>query len=109
MKVLVKSLMVALAPVLAACAWAAQPWVSVPSTPTADQRMVINGGGMAPGAPVVLRIQHPSGAVSTHALAADASGTLRFEYALGATGSYAVEATDAGGKVIGAGRLGHFR
>lgn len=109
MRLLVKSLVVAMGPVLAVCAWAAQPWISVPSTPTSDQRMVINGGELGPSAPVLLRIQHPNGAVTTHALAADASGRLRFEYTLAIPGSYAVEALDASGKVIGTGRLGHFR
>lgn len=102
-------LLLLLGALLALSAWAADPWVSVPSTPTSDQRMVLSGGNLSPSAPVNIRITHPSGTTTTHAAVADASGRLSFEYQLPAAGGYGVEIRDASGRLIGSGRLGHMR
>lgn len=109
MKAFTRPLVFALLAGLSGSALAADPWVSVPSTPTADQRMVISGGNLGSSALVNLRITHPSGAVTVHPVVADAAGKLKFDYVLAATGGYSVEAHDASGKLIGGGRLGHFR
>ncbi len=109
MKCISKSLIGVAVASLAASAWAAEPWISVPSTPTTDQRLVVSGGDLAPGAAVTLQLQHPGGAVTQHTLNADAQGKLKFEYTLTVPGGYAVMAFDGTGKPIGQGRLGFIR
>ena len=104
-----RPLLLVIAAVLASSAWAADPWVSVPSTPTGDQRLVLSGGHLGPSAPVSIRITHPSGATTVHTAVADAGGKLKFEYTLAAPGGYGVEIRDASGKLIGSGRLGNMR
>lgn len=108
MKHLTKSWIGALALVLGGQAWAA-PWISVPSTPTPDQRLVVNGGDLVAGSVVLLRIEHPGGTVTSHTVNADSQGRLRFEYTLTVPGGYGVEAMDAAGKLLGKGRLGFMR
>lgn len=95
--------------VLATSAWAADPWVSVPSTPTSDQRIVLSGGNLAPNVPLTILITHPSGERTVHSAVAGADGRLKFEYTLPAPGGYGIEVRDASGKVVGSGRLGHMR
>lgn len=109
MQFLGKSLLTALGTGLALSAYAAEPWVSVPSTPTVEQRLVVNGGSLGAYASVTLQITHPDGFVARQAGAADANGKLRYEYPLGPYGSYSVKVFDAAGKLIGGGNLGHVR
>ena len=104
-----RPLMFTLGALLTTVAFAAGPWVSVPSTPTADQRLVVNAGNLGPSAPVTVRIEHPGGTYTLHPVVADAGGKLKFEYVLAATGGYGVEVFDTEGKLIGGGRLGFFR
>lgn len=109
MKLFVKSLGFGLAASCALSVLAAEPWISVPSTPTTDGRLVITGGELGSSATLTLRIEHPAGAVSEHAVVADPAGRLRFEYTLPAPGGYGVEVVDTSGRTVGRGRLGHFR
>jgi hypothetical protein len=109
MKVVLQPLVLVLGSALAGLALAADPWISVPSTPTMEQRLVISGGDLGAYAPVTLRIEHPDGFVGQQVAVADAAGKLRLEYPLGAYGGYSVKAFDANGKFIGGGNLGYFR
>ena len=94
----------------AACAaYAVDPWVSVPSTPTAPQRLVVSGGSLGANVGVRVQITQPDGFVAQQAAASDAAGNLRFEYPLGPYGSYSVKVFDASGKLIGGGVLGYIR
>ncbi|TDP74152.1 hypothetical protein [Roseateles toxinivorans] len=106
---LIKPLLLALGIGLTSASFAADKWVSVPSTPSSDQRLVINGGNLGASAPVTLRIKHPGGGVTVHQTVADAQGKLKFEYTLSITGGYGVEVFDAAGQLIGSGRLGFMR
>lgn len=90
-------------------AYAADPWVSVPSTPTVPQRLVVSGGSLGANAGVTVQVTLPDGFVAQQAAAADAAGKLRFEYPLGPYGSYSVKVFDASGKLIGGGILGYIR
>jgi len=94
---------------LSAPALAAQPWVSVPSTPDETNQMIVNAGALNPGSRVKLRITFPDGAVSDHFLSADSKGLVRLAYPLTAPGRYAVEVFDKTGQLIGQGSLGFFR
>lgn len=106
---LLKPLLLALGLGLAGAALAADPWVSVPSTPSPDQRLVINGGGLGASTLVTLRIKHPGGGVTLHQTVADAQGKLKFEYTLSVTGGYGIEVFDASGKLLASGRMGFMR
>jgi len=106
---LIHTLLLALGLGLAGATQAADPWVSVPSTPSTDQRLVVNGGNLGASAPVTLRIKHPGGGVTLHPTVADAQGKLRFEYTLSVTGGYGIEVFDAAGKLLASGRMGFMR
>lgn len=106
---LFKPLLLALGLGLASATMAAEKWVSVPSTPSPDQRLVINGGNLGASAPVTLRIKHPGGGITVHQTVADAQGRLKFEYTLSVSGGYGVEVFDATGQLLGSGRMGFMR
>jgi hypothetical protein len=93
---------------LAVPAFAAQPWVSVPST-SQNGQLVVSGGDLAPNSVVTVKITQPDGVVASQAVAAGANGKLQLQYPVGMPGSYGVKAYDAAGKLIGGGTMGHIR
>lgn len=106
---IIKPLLLACSLGLATTALAADRWISIPSTPTTDQRLVVSGGNLGASAPVTLRIRHPGGGVTVHQTVADAQGKLKFEQVLNVTGGYTIEVFDATGQLIGSGRMGFVR
>ncbi|MBL8393136.1 MAG: hypothetical protein JNK99_00085 [Candidatus Accumulibacter sp.] len=94
---------------LSSSALAAQPWVSVPSTPNEKNQMIVNAGNLNPGNTVKLRITLPDGKISDQFLSVDSKGLLKLAYPLATPGRYAVEVFDKSGQLIGQGSLGHFR
>lgn len=94
---------------LSAPVFAAQPWISVPSTANANQQMVVTGGNLSPSSTVSLQITYPDGMVTNQIVAVDGEGKLKLVYPLGTPGGYTVKIYDTAGKLIGGGMMGFIR
>lgn len=90
-------------------AYAAKPWISVPSTPTGEDSIVITGGGLPPNSAVTLLVTYPNGMKTKQVEAVNAAGNLQVELSLATPGGYSVKVLDAKGKAIGSGRFGYFK
>ncbi len=94
---------------LAAPVFAAQPWISVPSTADENQQMVVTGGNLSPSSAVSLQITHPDGMVTSQIMAVDGAGRLKLVYPLSAPGGYRVKIYDTAGTLVGGGTMGFIR
>lgn len=90
-------------------AQAGQAWVSVPSTPTGEDSILITGGALPPNSTVTVLITYPNGTQTKQTEAVDADGRLSVYLTLGTPGGYAVKVLDAKGKTIGGGRFGYMK
>lgn len=94
---------------VATTAFAAKPWISVPSTPTGEDSIVITGGALPPNTAVTVLITYPNGMKTKQTEAVDAAGDLQVVLPLATPGGYAVKVLDAKGKSIGGGRFGYMK
>lgn len=94
---------------LTAPVFAAQPWVSVPSTANERQQMVVTAGNLNPDSTVTVRITYPDSTAVEEYLVVDAKGVVKLAYALQVPGRYVVELFDASGSLVGTGSLGFIR
>lgn len=94
---------------ITAPAFAAQPWISVPSTANENQHLLITGGNLSPSSTVSLQITYPDGMVTSQIVAIDGEGRLKLDYPLGTPGGYTVKVFDTAGTLIGGGALGFIR
>ena len=94
---------------LTAPAFAAQPWISGPSTANENQPLVVTGGNLSPNSTLSLQIIYPDGMVTSQIVAVDGEGQLKLDYPLGTPGGYTVKVYDTAGTLIGGGMLGFIR
>jgi len=88
--------------VLGQLAWAAQPWVAVPSAANGPA-IVVAGGNLAPWQAVTIKVTDPQGSQSTQSATADDKGSLKASVTPGAKGAYKVDVYDTVGQRIGGG------
>ncbi len=93
---------------LSSPAFAAKPWISVPST-AQNQQLVVSGGDLSPNSTVNLKITQPDSLVTSQIVAVNSEGKLNLEYPVGMPGSYTVSVYDMAGNLIGGGTMGFIR
>lgn len=94
---------------MGAAAWAAEPWVSVPSAPDAYGKVQIQGAELAAYSQVTVRFVNERMAPIDMVTPVAANGRFALKFAPPITGQYLVTVYDANGREIGQGRFGHFR
>lgn len=90
-------------------AHAGKAWISVPSTPTGEDSIVITGGALPPSSAVTVLITYPNGMQTKQTEAVDATGNLQVVLPLATPGGYAVKVLDAKGRTLGGGRFGYMK
>ncbi len=73
----------------------AQQYGSAPSLATVGKAVAVNGGGVAAGSVVSLRVTSPSGVVTVLATVAGAQGRFSQSVTAGAAGAHRIELLDA--------------
>lgn len=94
---------------IATAVQAGQAWISVPSTPTGEDSIVISGGSLPPSSTVTVLITYPNGMKTKQTEAVDAEGNLQLTLPLATPGGYAVKVLDAKGKALGGGRFAYIK
>jgi len=94
---------------LGSVALAAEPLVSVPSTPDASGKVVIKGKAVAPLANVTVRFANPQASPIDMVAQAAADGTFALSFLPPITGAYKVTVYDSAGRLIGQGNFGVIR
>lgn len=94
---------------LGACAYAAAPSVSVPSTPDASGQVVIKGMDLAAYSNVTVRFMHAQLSPIDMVAQVAGNGTFLVRFAPPVNGAYSVQVFDDQGRPIGRGNFGFFR
>ena len=94
---------------LGAAAFAAEPSVSVPSTPDTKGMVVIKGQDVAPLANVTVRFENPQAAPIDMVVQTAADGRFALSFMPPITGAYKVTVYDSAGRLIGQGNFGVIR
>jgi hypothetical protein len=94
---------------LTGMAWAADPWVSVPSTVDLSGRVVVKGLTALPLTNVTVRFAHPQAAPIDMVVQAASSGAFSVSFQPLIVGSYTVTAFDSAGRLIGGGNFSLIR
>jgi hypothetical protein len=81
----------------------ATPWVSIPSTPDASDKVVIKGGDIEPFTTATVRITWPDGTNVDQVGAVEADGTFIVEFLPTMIGSHTATVLDQKGEKIGGG------
>jgi hypothetical protein len=94
---------------LGASVWAAQPSVSVPSTPDVDGKVLIKGRDLVAYTSVTVRFTHAQMTPIDMVTQVGGDGAFAIKFAPPINGGYSVVVFDTGGREIGQGNFGYFR
>ena len=94
---------------LAGLSWAADPWVSVPSTVDLSGRVVVKGSTALALTNVTVRFAHPQALPIDMVVQAAANGAFSVSFQPMLVGSYTVTAFDSAGRRIGGGNFSLIR
>lgn len=90
-------------------AMAAPPSISVPSTPNAEDKVLISGSNLSPNTFVRIQITVPGGVKTKQVESVDSDGNFELEYVPSTPGGYLVKVYDKKGKLVGKGNFGFIR
>jgi hypothetical protein len=94
---------------LGAAAFAADPSVSVPSTPDASGKVLVRGKDVAPLSNVTVRFENPQASPISMVVQSANNGSFVLSFSPPIAGAYKVTVFDSAGQLIGQGNFGVIR
>lgn len=89
--------------------WAANPYLSGPSSAAASQTIVLSGGNYPPNSALTVKVSDSAGNEYSASIMSTADGTVRYEVVPSVEGMYSVKIFDSQQKVMSSANFGCYR